>query len=163
MSHSGDTCPRHPAETHLRSSHATLPSMMSLLNLLVFTAIFASEGKCDGTDNPAATVTVRETVTQTAPSGSATQNHAPPPPPPFPFPPHGAVPPPGYMPPLMPMSPPPPMMQAGSVVSPFAAVLCILTVAGCYWAFKYLPNMSTVRSQHRSRKYNTRFLLMFLC
>jgi hypothetical protein len=92
------------------------------------------------------TVTIRETITSTLSASSSTtgqplptQGH------PFPhaFPFAGQPPPIGYMPPIFPTGGSPPIVagQPGTLVSPFAAVLCILTVAGCYWGFRYLPQM----------------------
>lgn len=117
--------------------------------LLCLTALV---GTAVAADTTVTTVILKETVTQAAPTATATQeqNNTPPPPPPnshpFPqaFPGQGFMPPPGFQPPLLSMGPPPPAVQPGSIVSPFAAVLCVLTVAGCYWAFKFLPNMQPV-------------------
>ena len=95
-------------------------------------------------ESPLPTVTVRETVTATA---SATNTagagpaiptvHSHPFPQAFPGLAYGQ-----YPPPFIPMAGLAPSVQPGSLVSPFAAVLCILTVAGCYWAFKYLPHLN---------------------
>lgn len=98
------------------------------------------------TDSNIPTVTVRETVTATASTTTTAgfnQGGRPMDPPPHPFP-HafGGPIPAQFPPPFIPMGGLPPAIQPGSVVSPFAAVLCILTVAGCYWAFRYLPNLN---------------------
>lgn len=94
------------------------------------------------------TVTVRETVTATASASNSANpgmniptGHPHPFPQGFPGPYPGPLPG-NYPPPFIPMAGLPPVAQPGSIVSPFAAVLCILTVAGCYWAFKYLPQLS---------------------
>ena len=92
------------------------------------------------------TVTVQETITATVTQTNPSAAYQPPPTQAHPFPhafPFAGPPPPmGYMPPVLPVGGLPPIAgQPGTLVSPFAAVLCILTVAGCYWAFKYLPQM----------------------
>lgn len=113
------------------------------------------------------TVTVQQTVTATVTQTSPSSTHQPPPnqahPFPHAFPFAGPPPPMGYMPPVLPIGAPPPMSgQPGTLVSPVAAVLCILTVAGCYWAFKYLPQMqqqsANVSSTSMQLKSNSRLI-----